>query len=57
VLRWAHAHDLRRSFGTRWSYKVKPLTLQKMMRHASLETTLRYYVAQDVDKVAEELWA
>ncbi len=55
--KFVSAHDLRRSFGTRWSYKVKPLTLQKMMRHASLETTLRYYVAQDVDKVAEELWA
>jgi len=26
------------------------------MRHSSIETTLRYYVAQDADDVAEELW-
>lgn len=51
------AHDLRRSFGTRWASKVKPLTLKRLMRHASIETTLRYYVEQDADDVAEELWA
>lgn len=51
------AHDLRRSFGTRWAAKVKPLTLKRLMRHTSIETTLRYYVDQDADDVAEELWA
>lgn len=50
------AHDLRRSFGTRWSYRVRPLTLQKMMRHASLDTTMTYYVHQQADEVAAELW-
>lgn len=51
------AHDLRRSFGTRWSYQVKPLTLKRLMRHKDIETTLKYYVEQDADAVAEELWA
>ena len=51
------AHDLRRSFATRWAAKVKPLTLKRLMRHASIETTLRFYVDQDADDVAEELWS
>ncbi len=57
VVKYASAHDLRRSFGTRWAPKVKPATLQLLMRHASIETTLRYYVAQDAADVADELWA
>jgi integrase len=51
------AHDLRRSFGTRWASRVKPLALKRLMRHVAIETTLRYYVDQDADDVAEELWA
>ena len=54
--KFASAHDLRRSFGTRWAPKVKPATLQLLMRHRSIETTLKYYVAQDADEVADELW-
>jgi hypothetical protein len=27
------------------------------MRHRSIETTLRYYVEQDADELAAELWA
>ena len=54
--KFASAHDLRRSFGTRWASKVKPATLQLLMRHKSIETTLKYYVAQDADDVADELW-
>jgi hypothetical protein len=26
------------------------------MRHRSIETTLKYYVAQDADEIADELW-
>jgi hypothetical protein len=26
------------------------------MRHRSIETTLKYYVEQDADEVADELW-
>lgn len=52
----ASAHDLRRAFGTRWAGRVKPATLKLLMRHKSIETTLKYYVSQDADEVADELW-
>lgn len=55
--KFATAHDLRRAFGTRWAPRVKPATLQLLMRHASIQTTLAYYVALDADDVADELWA
>ncbi len=51
----ANAHDLQRSFGTRWAPEVKPATLQLLMRHKSIETTLKYYVALDAYDVADEL--
>ena len=54
--KFASAHDLRRSLGTRWAPRVKPATLQLLMRHRSIETTLKYYVAQDADEIADELW-
>ena len=56
VIKYASAHDLRRAFGTRWAPRVKPLTLRQLMRHESIDTTLKYYVDQDVDDIAEELW-
>jgi integrase len=43
----ASAHDLRRSFGTRWSARVMPAVLQTMMRHASIQTTMRFYVTRN----------
>lgn len=52
----ASAHDLRRSFGTRWAMKVRPVTLQALMRHASIETTLKYYVDLHCDDVGAEMW-
>lgn len=52
----ASAHDFRRAFGTRWAARVRPITLKALMRHRSLETTLRYYVDQDASDVADELW-
>jgi len=55
--KFASAHDLRRSFGTRWASKVKPATLQLLMRHADVKTTMDYYVTMDADDVARELRA
>jgi len=37
------AHDLRRTFAERWAKKLSAQQLQKLMRHASLQTTLAYY--------------
>ena len=54
--KYASAHDLRRAFGTRWARRVMPATLQLLMRHESIETTMRYYVDLDADDLAAELW-
>ena len=54
--KFAGVHDLRRAFGTRWASRIKPATLQLLMRHWQIETTMRYYVDLDADEVAEQLW-
>lgn len=51
------AHDLRRTFGNRWALRVHPLVLRAMMRHTSMETTLRYYVDLRLDQLGEALWS
>jgi len=56
-VKYASAHDLRRSFGTRWSSRLMPAALQKLMRHQSINTTMRFYVMQDAFTLSEELWA
>lgn len=53
--RFATAHDLRRSFGTRWAKKVAPAVLQKLMRHSSIKTTMMYYVDLDAEEVGDLL--
>jgi integrase len=55
--KYASAHDLRRSFGTRWAKRVMPAILKRLMRHSAIETTMGYYVALDSADVADELWA
>lgn len=55
--RYATAHDLRRSFGTRWAKRVMPPVLQTLMRHKSIATTMSYYVSFEADAVADELWS
>jgi integrase len=54
--KYASAHDLRRSFATRWAKRVMPAVLQKLMRHSAIETTLRYYADIDADELAAGLW-
>jgi integrase len=54
--KWITAHDLRRTFGQRWSLRVHPIVLQAMMRHSTIETTLRYYVSIDRQNVIDALW-
>ncbi|MBN2475289.1 MAG: site-specific integrase [Pirellulales bacterium] len=53
----ATAHDLRRAFGTRWATKVKPAARRQLMRHESIDTTMRFYVDIDADDLADELRA
>jgi integrase len=56
-VKYASAHDLRRSFGTRWAKRVMPAVLQRLMRHRSINTTMKYYVGIEADDVAADLWA
>jgi len=55
--KFASAHDLRRSFGERWAHKVPSQVLQKIMRHSSITTTLKYYASVDAERIASNLWA
>ena len=36
VIKFASAHDLRRSFGERWAERVLPKVLMELMRHESI---------------------
>lgn len=54
--KYASAHDLRRSFGTRWAPKVMPTVLQKLMRHENIETTMKFYVHLEAEMLAEALY-
>jgi hypothetical protein len=49
--------ERRRSFGTRWAKRVMPAVLQRLMRHKSINTTMKDYVGIEADDVAAELWA
>jgi integrase len=53
----ASAHDLRRTFASRWARKVMPAIPQRLMRHANVQTTMQYYLDLGVDDMADELWA
>ncbi len=55
-VKFASAHDLRRSFGERWSSRVMPNILQELMRHENIQTTLRYYVGQNAKRTSAILW-
>jgi integrase len=56
-VKYASAHDLRRAFGERWAALIMPAHLQQLMRHQSIETTLRYYVGANAERTAETCWA
>jgi len=57
VVKYASAHDLRRSFGFRWSRRILPAELRELMRHVDIQTTMKYYVGQDAETTADTLWA
>ena len=56
VKKFASAHDLRRSFGFRWSRRVMPPVLKELMRHTEIATTMKYYVGLNAEATADELW-
>jgi integrase len=56
-VQFASAHDLRRSFGFRWSRLVMPAVLQELMRHESIGTTMEFYVGQNAEATAEAVWS
>jgi integrase len=56
-IKYASAHDFRRSFGSRWAPKVMPIVLKELMRHESIETTMAFYVGANADQTADALWA
>lgn len=51
------AHDLRRSYAAKWAARVRPLTLQRMMRHGDITTTLKFYIGLDSVDASAELWS
>ena len=53
----ASAHDLRRSFGARWAPLVMPQVLMELMRHRSIEVTMRYYVGHQAEQTADAVWS
>jgi len=55
-IKYSTVHDLRRSFGERWAGRLLPQQLKELMRHESIETTLRYYVGSDAARAAEQIW-
>jgi integrase len=55
-LKFASAHDLRRSFALRLAPHIRPPLLQLLMRHQSIQTTLTYYATADALAAARELW-
>ena len=55
-VKFASLHDLRRSFGERWASRVMPPVLKELMRHESIDTTMRYYVGRNAKSTAAVLW-
>jgi integrase len=55
-VKYASAHDLRRAFGVRWAARVMPAQLMELMRHDSIETTLRFYVGTNAQRTNDAIW-
>lgn len=56
-MKFASAHDLRRSFANRWARTLNTYELKEMMRHSSIETTLQFYMEQNAEAAADRLWS
>ena len=56
AVKYASAHDFRRSFGERWAARIMPPDLMALMRHENIQTTMRYYVGRNAQKTADAVW-
>lgn len=54
--KFASLHDFRRAFGFRWAMRVMPAVLKEMMRHASIDTTMKYYVTRNAQATGDVIW-
>lgn len=54
--KFASVHDLRRAFGFRWASRVMPAVLKELMRHATIDTTMKYYVTQNAQATGDVIW-
>jgi integrase len=50
------AGDFRLAFRERWVSRAMLEQLQELMRHESIETTLRYYVGRNAERTADVCW-
>ena len=51
-----HDSTFWRAFGQRWASRIMPARLKELMRHASIKTTLRYYVGTNAERTADACW-
>lgn len=56
-VRFASAHDLRRSFGERWAQRLLPQVLMELMRHSEISTTLTFYTGKNADRTSDAVYA
>jgi integrase len=56
-VKYASAHDLRRSFCQRWARLVMPQVLMELARHESYETTMKFYATRNAKETAKILRA
>jgi integrase len=55
-VKFASAHDLRRSFGERWAGRLLPQVLMELMRHAEISTTLTYYSGKNAERTSDAVY-
>ena len=55
-VKYASAHDLRRSFGLVWAQKVNLIQLCALMRHRDPKTTQTYYLGIDASRLLDGIW-
>lgn len=56
-VKYCSAHDLRRSFASRWSQRLLPQQLMELMRHTSISTTMTFYAGQNAERTADAIYA